>query len=270
MLNARARYDATARADDRRLDVSRAPAVARAATILRLLAAERSGLGVTEIARRVGLVPSTCLHVLRALVDEGFTSFDPERKTYQTGAGLLTLVRDAMASSEYPKLAQPELDELTARYCVTAIAAELDSRGRMVLVSVTRADDFISLHVNVGSRVPAYIGASGRCLAAMSGLSREGLKKEFDALRWEKVPRFEDWHAEVERARIEGVATDRGNYIRGLTMVGALLPPGTDQAVRSIAVVGFEHEMTDKVLRALAKDVRRSAEALAEKLRHKA
>src|ERR1700756_3104689 len=71
---------------------SRAPAVSRAASVLRCLAGEQSGLGVSEIARRVGVVPSTCLHVLRALVDEGFVAFDAQEKTYRTGVGLLTLV----------------------------------------------------------------------------------------------------------------------------------------------------------------------------------
>src|ERR1700743_1117503 len=110
----------------------RAPAVSRAATVLRLLAGERSGLGVTEIARKVGLVPSTCLHVLRALVDEGFIAFDAEHKTYRTGVGVRTLVRDAMESNEFRKVAQPTLDRLAADYRVTAVAVELDSRDRMV------------------------------------------------------------------------------------------------------------------------------------------
>src|SRR5258707_15377875 len=99
---------------------SRAPAVARAATVLRLLAGERTGLGVSEIARRIGLVPSTCLHVLRALVEEGFVTFDEQKKTYNTGVGLLTLVREAMASNPFPRVVQPVLDEIAAGQQVTA------------------------------------------------------------------------------------------------------------------------------------------------------
>jgi DNA-binding IclR family transcriptional regulator len=245
---------------------NRAPAVSRAATILRLLAAERSGLGVTEIARRVGLVPSTCLHVLRALVDEGFTSFDAETKTYHTGVGLLRLVRDAMAGNEYRKVAQPVLDRLAAEHGVTAEALELDSRGRMILVAITRADSLVSLHVNVGGRIPAYLGAAGRCVAAASGLSREQLKKSFAALRWEKAPRFEDWYAEVEIARAEGAAVDYGNYFRGLTAVGAPLPRGGDQAIRVISAVGFEHHVTGNVLRQLKDDLKRCAKDIAAQL----
>ncbi|NPT62518.1 helix-turn-helix domain-containing protein [Paraburkholderia sp. 5N] len=241
------------------LSASRAPAVARAAAVLRLLAGERSGLGVNEIARRVDLVPSTCLHVLRALVDEGFVSFDPVDKTYRTGIGLMTLVRAAMGAREYPKLVQPVLDELSSQHQVTAIAIELDTRDRMVVVALSRSNHMVSLHVNIGSRFPAYISATGRCVAAARNLPRDELKRQFSALRWEKPPRFEDWCTEVERTKLEGVAVDLGNYMRGVIVAATLLPKGADRATRGIAVVGFEHHMTPKSLRQLENDLREAA-----------
>lgn len=242
----------------------RAPAVSRAASVLRLLAGQESGLGVTEIARKLGLVPSTCLHVLRALVDEGFIAFDSHRKTYRTGAGLFTLVRDALASNEFRKVAQPTLERLAADYKVTALAVELDNRDRMVVIALARFDSFVSLHVNVGSRFPSLISATGRCIAARSNLTREELKLKFDALRWERPPQFERWYAEVESARADGCAIDRGNYARGLGIVAALLPLGLDRVSRGIALVGFEHNLTDQELTCrIRQDLVASARALA-------
>jgi DNA-binding IclR family transcriptional regulator len=237
--------------DEPSIGSHRAPAVARAASVLRLLASERTGMGVTEIARRVGLVPSTCLHVLRALVEEGFVTFDDQRKTYRTGVGLLTLVRDAVSSSEFPKDVQPVLDELASAHHVTAVAVEIDGRGRMVVVALARSDSFVSLHVNIGSRFPAMISATGRCVAAASGLSRDELAKRFAELRWERAPRFEDWYADVERARVEGVAVDHGSYIRGLTIVSGVIPVGIDRTIRAIALIGFDHLMTERAVRQL-------------------
>jgi DNA-binding IclR family transcriptional regulator len=227
----------------------RAPAVARAASVLRLLASQRGGLGVTEIARRVGLVPSTCLHILRALVEEDFVSFDEQAKTYSTSAGLVTLVREVMASSEFPRAVQPVLEGLAAEFGVTALALERIGTERIVIVAIARADNFVSLHLNVGARLPAFAGAAGRCIAAASGLDREQLKVRFEAVRWEKAPRFDDWFAEVERAKEEGIAVDRGNFMRGLTVVATALTPGSDRAVRAIALIGFEHQMTERTVR---------------------
>jgi DNA-binding IclR family transcriptional regulator len=253
-------------AKDTMASASRAPAVSRAASVLRLLAVQQSGLGVSEIARRVGLVPSTCLHVLRALVDEGFISFDDQEKTYRTGVGLLTLVRDAMANSEYAKVVQPILNAFAAENSVTTVAAELDSRERMVVVALSRSTDFVSLHVSVGSRFPAYISATGRCIAAESGLNREALRKRFETLRWERSPKFEDWYADVERTRVEGVAVDRGNYVRGLTILAALVPRSADRAVRGVAIMGFDHHMTERILRQLKSQLKDAVKTLSAKL----
>jgi DNA-binding IclR family transcriptional regulator len=230
---------------------SRAPAVARAAAVLRMLSRERTGLRVTEIARRLGLVTSTCFHVLRALVNEGFITFDPDKKTYRTAVGLLTLVSDAMASNDFPRTVQPVLSSLSAEHRVTVVAISLDARDRMVVVAIARSDNIISLHINVGRRFPSLISATGRCVAASSGLSKEKLRARFAKLRWERAPKFEDWYAEVQRAKSDGYAIDRGSFVRGITILATLLPSGPDGTVHGIAAIGFDHVMTEKSLQGL-------------------
>jgi DNA-binding IclR family transcriptional regulator len=228
---------------------TRAPAVARAAAVLRALARERSGLGVTEIARRVDLIASTCFHVLKALVAEGFVTFDPEKKTYRVGVGLLTLARDAISNSEFPKIVQPSLDDLAQKLRVSALATTVDGgRDQMVVVALSRSDSMVSLHINVGCRCPAFISATGRCIAAASGLSKEELRVRFKQLQWERPPKFEDWYSEVQRTKSEGTGLDRGTFIRGVTVVATLIPAGLDGAKRAIAVIGFEHHMTEKMI----------------------
>jgi DNA-binding IclR family transcriptional regulator len=244
----------------------RAPAVSRAATILRLLSGERVGLGVSEIARRVGLVPSTCLHVLRALVEEGFVAFDEEKKTYRTGVGLLTLVRTAMSNNSFPQVVQPILDRLACDLPVTATAVEYDRGERMVVVALARSDAFVSLHISIGSRFPAFASATGRCFAAASNLSRAELKERFDVLRWDKAPRFEEWYQDVERARAEGVAIDHGNFARGLTVVAAPVPSTSDRVHRGIAIIGFDHQLTERLLRRLRSDLSSAVEEVAASL----
>jgi DNA-binding IclR family transcriptional regulator len=245
---------------------SRAPAVSRAASVMRCLAGAQTGLGVSEIARRVGLVPSTCLHVLRALVDEGFVAFDDVEKTYKTGVGLLTLVRESMANSEYPRIVQPVLDKLADENRVTAVAVELDGRERVVVVGIARARGMISLHVSVGSRFPAFISATGRCVAAASGMSKEQLRKRFEMLKWERDPRFEEWYADVERVKVEGVGVDRSNYIRGITVLSALISPGTQRITRGIALVGLDHQMTERSMRLLKEQLLESVRLLGPRL----
>ena len=67
-----------------------APAVARAIGVLKLLARERQPMGVNAIARGLDVVPSSCLHILRALAEDGLVQVDPRSKQYSLGLGLLT------------------------------------------------------------------------------------------------------------------------------------------------------------------------------------
>ncbi len=245
---------------------NRAPAVTRAAKILKLLANEKEALGVTDIARKVNLIPSTCFHVLRALIEEGFISFDSERKTYRTSIGLLSLVRNSLASSGFQHAVQAQLDRLSSRHHLTALAVELDNFERMVVVAISRANNIVSLHVDVGSRFPSMISATGRCVAAESGLSKSELKTRFKRLRWESAPRFEEWYTEVKRAGTEKLAIDQGHYARGITVLATLLPGAKGSATRGIALIGLDHQMTTALLGQLRSEILDAAREVSTQL----
>ena len=89
---------------------SKAPAITRAAAILRLLGKSDAPLGVNAIARELGLVPSTCLYVLRALAEEELVAFDADTKRYALEAGVLTLARGWLRRNRFVDLAQPVMD----------------------------------------------------------------------------------------------------------------------------------------------------------------
>ena len=71
------------------------PAVTRAIAILRLLGKVKEPMGVNAIAQALDLIPSTCLHILRTLVEEKLISVDGDTKRYRLGMGVLTLARSA-------------------------------------------------------------------------------------------------------------------------------------------------------------------------------
>ena len=80
-------------------------------------------MGVKAIAQALKLVPSTCLHILRALVSEQLVRVDPTTKHYSLGTGMLPLARAVLVNSDFASLVQPRLDDLSKRYGVTAIAS---------------------------------------------------------------------------------------------------------------------------------------------------
>src|SRR5690606_10540803 len=58
------------------------PAVSRAIAILRLLGRGQGPMTLKAIAEELGMVTSTCLHILRVLVSEGLVKVDASSKRY--------------------------------------------------------------------------------------------------------------------------------------------------------------------------------------------
>ena len=87
-------------------------AVQRAVQIMRFLGATQSPVGVSEVARALGIVPSTCLNILKSLDHDGLVSEDKSNKKYQLGPALLRFARDMVASNEFVRNVQVALDQI--------------------------------------------------------------------------------------------------------------------------------------------------------------
>ena len=144
------------------------PAVTRAIGILRQLGKENEPVGVNQIARELGLIPSTCLHILRVLVDEGLVAFDPVSKRYSIDVGILPIARTAIQKNNFVNLVERRLTDMSLRFGVTGIATKLSDPEHMVVVALSQAPLPFRLQVDLGSRFPALISATGRCYAAFS------------------------------------------------------------------------------------------------------
>lgn len=206
---------------DRRMVVRQVPAVARAAAILRLLSRSESPLGVHAIARTLRLVPSTCLHVLRALAAEELVSFDAETKRYALASGIVALARGMLRRDPFSNLVQPVLDRLSSRHGITGIGVEVASLEHIVVVAISRPGQALRLQADIGSRYPALVSASGRCIAAFGGFPWDEIEARFRAVRWDNPPTIAEWRADVAAARLAGYAVDDGRYIAGVTVITA-------------------------------------------------
>jgi DNA-binding IclR family transcriptional regulator len=216
---------------------TKAPAISRAAAVLRLLGKSDAPLGVQSIARELGLVPSTCHHVLRALVAEEFVSFDPDTKRYSLEAGVLTLARHWLRRNRFNDLAQPLLDRMGQTFDVTMLGVQIVGLDHIIVVAVSQSGHNFQLSTQIGSRFPALISATGRCIAAFGGHTESELEARFRTLRWDEPPTFDEWQAQVRLTRAQGFAVDAGNYISGVTVVAA--PVWRARAKLGHALVGI-------------------------------
>src|SRR5580765_870180 len=237
--------DESARGEGVGRRVRAVPAVTRAVAILRLLGRSEEALGVHAIARALTLIPSTCLHILRVLVAEGLVAFDPETKRYRAGVGLLTIAKGVLRRPGF---------------------AELVGLEHIVVVAISRSDHAVRLHVDIGSRFPALISASGRCIAAFGGRPWSAVERHFRALRWDRPPALRAWRTEVEATRVKGYAVDEGNYIKGVTVIAAPVGAGSDRVSHVVVAVGPTEQVRDIGVDRLARDLSATGRELSRKL----
>lgn len=242
------------------------PAVARAIAIMRLLGRTREPMNVKSIADELGLVPSTCLHILRALTAERLVSFDPASKRYKLGAGILALARGVMESDPFAQAAQPILNDIADKWKVTAIGVEVVDIHYIIVTALADSKLPFRLHVDIGSRFPALISASGRLVGAFGGYSESELKAKFDTLRWQTPLSFSTWLKEVEEARHAGYSTDNGNYIGGITIIAVPVLDAYQRITHTIVTAGILNQLSTDESGALIEQLQASAATLSHQL----
>jgi DNA-binding IclR family transcriptional regulator len=248
------------------VEASKAPAISRAAAVLRLLGKSDTPLGVQSIARELGIVPSTCHYVLRALVAEEFLSFDPDTKRYSLEAGVLTLARHWLRRNRFNDLAQPVLDRLSQTFDATLLGVHIVGLDHIIVVAVSQTGHNFQLSTQIGSRFPALISATGRCIAAFGDHTEAELEARFKTLRWDEPPTFEEWQAQVGRTRTLGFAVDAGNYISGVTVVAAPVWKTRQKLGHALVAIGIGNALKRSGLPALQESLVASARTLSAQL----
>lgn len=242
------------------------PAVTRSIAILRLLGRQKQGMGVKAIADELGLIPSTCLHILRVLVDENLVAQAPGTKRYVLASGMVSLARSVLGGAGFASLAQPALNRIAAAHGITAMGVEVTSRNTILVLAVARPDQPLQLHADVGSEFPWLTSATGRLVAASGCWTTDELRGQFRSIHWDRPLTFDEWLVEVEQARARGWSMDRDRFKNGISAfaVPLLTPAGT--LTHSLVAMGLSAETTDTGAGAMVRDMQREAELISREL----
>jgi DNA-binding IclR family transcriptional regulator len=140
----------------------------------------------------------------------------------------------------------------------TAIGVEASGLEHMIVVALARSESPLRVHVDIGSRFPALISATGRCVAAFGAYPWSEIQARFAKLRWDVPPTLAAWRKEVQAARVAGYAIDDGQYIRGVSIVAApvRMPNGS---INALVVVGVSEQMRRIGLTMIGEDLHRRA-----------
>ena len=211
-------------------DKSQVQVIARAATILRALEDENSGLSLGQIAQRVNLARSTVQRIVAALETEKLVIAATPNGRVRLGPTILRLA--ASVRSDFISLARPFLEKLSAALEETVDLSTV-KKDHLVFIDQVIGSHRLRTVSAVGETFPLHCTANGKAyLAQLSDTAIETLiGNTFVAQTPKTITRLNALLSDLMGARKDGVAFDREEHTLGICAAGVALHDPLGNAV---------------------------------------
>jgi IclR family acetate operon transcriptional repressor len=208
--------------------------VARALALLDELAAAESGLGVNELARRIGVNPSTASRLLATLESAGMVQRDGQGP-YRLGLQLVTLADRVLSRLDLQTLARPILVELMQCTGETATLSVPGEREAITVDSIPSRSGVVSM-ARLGRPSIAHATAVGKVMLAFGGGELPG-ERDLVALTDRTITNGRALAVEVAAVRERGYGTVFGEREQD---VNAIAAPVFDNRGILAAILGIQ------------------------------
>jgi len=244
----------------------RVQSLERALDLLEALASTDE-LGVSDLAARTGLVPSTAHRLLGTLVSRGYAAQSPASGRYLLGYKLLELTSGLQDRLERLRnAARPHLEAIMDQTGETTNLVVLEGRNAVYIESVTGTRS-VRLFTEIGQAIPAHTSGSGKALLAwratadVEALLGEGPLPASTPRTLTTVTALLEDLTEIRR---RGYATDDEEHELGVACVATPVLDATGLPLAAISVSGPTPRMRDTA--SLAELLRGHAEQVTEAL----
>lgn len=240
----------------------------RVADVLLLFTDGPDSLGVSAIARSLGLSKTVVHRTLSSLVERRFLVSNPRTREYALGPALASLGARALRESGLRTAALPVMRRL---HDITGETVTVSARvpgGRVYLDQVESTRE-IKMTVELGRRFPLHAGSSSTCILAFlpeaernGYLSAEGL----EPLTPRTITDPEELRARVASVRAHGIAQSDGERQAGAGSVAAPVFGFDGDVVGSISVCGPAYRMHREARAAIIPHLREAADEVSRAL----
>lgn len=193
--------------------------IARAAKILRALESEKSGLSISEIAKRVDLPRSTVQRIVTALASEHLLILAARNSKASLGPAILRMASNT--GFDFANFVHPHLELLAQRIGET-VDLSVPRGDKMIFVDQIPANHRLSAVSAIGSSFPAFSSANGK--AALSLLSDDAVRKLLSDGMFQETPNtvtsFSELLKYLEIVRSTKIAIDDQEHSEGVSALG--------------------------------------------------
>jgi IclR family acetate operon transcriptional repressor len=206
--------------------------VTRALTVLEVLGASDIGLGVSELARRIGVNASTASRLLATLEHAGFVERDPGGP-YRLGLKLVALSDRVLARLDVRALARPQLERLVRETGETATLS-IPGEHAAITIDFVPSESTVASIARLGRPSIAHATAAGKVMLAFAGGDVDG---ELVAYTDRTITDRAQLARQVRAVRERGFAEADGEREPDLS---ALAVPVLGRAGELVAILGLQ------------------------------
>ena len=242
-----------------------APSVKKAFKILQTIADSSGGLGVSELAKKLGMGKSTVHGIASGLEELGVLVRDPVDKKFDLGYTLLELSRKSYARIQLRDAARIPMERLMEKVGETVFLGIMNG-DHVTILDVVESQNEMKITSPAGTRLPLLAGATGRVF--LSGLDEEKAKEivqEMGLVKYtsKAVVDPKKFLKEVGEAKKKGYAIDHEEYILGVRAIAAPIqtysfPPA------AIWVVGFASSLNDQKMEKVLLDIKKASHEIGQ------
>lgn len=204
-------------------------------------------LGVTDLARRLGIGKSSAHRLLTSLSDRGYVTRDAETGRYRLGLHVYALGQRSVSRVQIRQLAMPILENLCQRTGFTVHLA-VPETANMIYVARLHAPGRFAQMADVAYSLPAHLTSSGKAIAAFDpGLADARRMAGFPAYTPSSIQDVDHYDVELSKVRRRGYAVNDGEVVAGMTAVAAPVRDRTGRARAAISLVGTTAELRPRI-----------------------
>jgi DNA-binding IclR family transcriptional regulator len=219
--------------------------VRNALRVLDVFSEESQILGVSEIARRLGLPKSTTSRLVATLFSAGFLTA-AECGKYRLGLRLVDRGLLAVQSHDLHDAVSRVLANLRAATGFSVHFAVLDGSKLMQTQRLTSND--LARMGNTRATPPIHATSTGKAILAFSepSLLELTMSSRLKAFTSATITRPEALQSAVNMAKVDGYAFSRDEYMNGISGVAAPILDKSGLAVGAISIIALTHQMTER------------------------
>ncbi|MBI3716564.1 MAG: IclR family transcriptional regulator [Betaproteobacteria bacterium] len=248
---------------------TRLSSVANSIRLLKAFSDEEHELGVTNLAKRLGLAKSTVHRLASTLIREDMLEQDSETGRYRLGLALFELGARVRRKMNVFNEAQFALKDLVEKTGETAHLTVLDHTSVLYLYKV-ESRQAIRMKSVLGARAPAHCSADGKALLAFqtAEVVDSVLHLGLPALTPKTLTNEAALIADLAQVRARGYAIDDEETETGLRSLAAPVRDHRGEVVAAISIAGPVQRINKKVLLSYAPAVVSAANLVSLRLGH--